>query len=191
VRGRVSIVALTLALLLSAAGCRSSLAPLEIGFGDDAGTCAQQTDVSCVNYLRFSVDVDDGEGFRTQCVAVTEPLESLCDVAALADGRELFTLDPDSEVKIKVEGLRVFPTTSCDAEGCQRRKLFSGETPRFRIGDLAGQAIPLAVTVDEACGAKEQYFPRRDGQTCSQVCGEELLVCEIQDGCLCKAYEGP
>ena len=173
-------------LALLACGCRSSEAALEIGFGDDAGTCAEVTDLSCVNFLRFSVD--DGEGFSTHCVRVTQGLASLCELASLADGRELFRLEPDREVEIKVEGLRVFPATSCEADGCQRRILFKGQTAKVRIGELAGQSIPLVVSMQEPCGAKEQFFPLRQGQTCAEICGVDLLICGIEDGCLCKAH---
>ena len=179
----------TAALCALACGCRSSEAAIEIGFGDDAGTCAGITDLSCVNYLQFSID--DGTGFTTQCVKVTQVLTSLCDVASLADGRELFRVDPDREVKIKVEGLRVYPATSCNVNAenpCQRRLMFSGETPRVRIGDLAGQSIPLVVTVSELCRGQEQFFPLGSGETCEMVCGGEKVVCAIQDGCLCKTF---
>lgn len=176
--------ALACAILL-AGGCRSSEASLEIGFGDDAGTCAQVTDLSCVNFLRFSVD--DGSGFTTQCVKVTEQLTSLCDVAELGSGQELFRIDPDKQVQFKVEGLRVYPATSCEAEGCQRRILFTGVTQTFRMGDRAGQSIPLVVTVNEPCGGREEYFPLPGGMTCDDICGHGSTVCQIEDGCLCKA----
>ncbi|HEY3451836.1 MAG TPA: hypothetical protein VGK67_36095 [Myxococcales bacterium] len=167
-------------------GCRSSVAPLELDVGGDAGTCAQYVDLSCVNYLRFAVSAD--HEFSTQCVKVTEVLESLCDVPKLADGRALFTMDPDQEVEIEVTGMRVYPATSCESGSeCPSRTIFSGHTQKFRLGDFAGQPIPLGLTLERECGPVEQFFPfpNKKVTSCFEVCGAEP-VCTFSDGCLCR-----
>ncbi|MGC4122652.1 MAG: hypothetical protein QM765_50395 [Myxococcales bacterium] len=171
---------------LSIAGCRSTVAPIELDVGGDAGTCAKYTDLRCVNYLRFSVR-KNGE-FTTQCVKVSEVLESLCDLPRLADGRVLFTVDPGDEVQFELTGMRAFPATSCESSECQPRVIFSGHTQTFRAGDSAGQPISMGISVEHECGGKEQFFPFTGiGKTCDEVCGG-TPVCSFSDGCLCKAY---
>lgn len=175
-----------LAVLLG--GCRSSVAPIEIDVGGDAGTCAQFTDLKCVNYLKFSVNVD--RQFTSECIKLEQNLTSLCDLPALANGQALFTFQPDQEVVLDVVGMRVFPPESCEESAqCPARRIFSGRTEKFRVGELAGKSIPLHVEVEHDCGAPESSFPFFGGmRTCDEVCGTGLVVCSFSDGCLCKKY---
>jgi hypothetical protein len=144
--------------------------------------------VSCVNFLEFKVD-NSGE-FSTHCIKLTQEILSLCDLKLVADGRELFKIDPNSEVKISVRGLRVFPATSCDVDPtstCQNRVIFAGSTDLVRIGDLVGGLLELPVTVSEPCGPPEQWFEKGD-QSCADIC--DVVVCDgIQGGCLCRGVK--
>lgn len=179
-------------LAVALGGCRSSVAPIEIDVGGDAGTCAQYTDLRCVNYLRFSVKADNE--FTTQCVKLKpgEVLESLCDVPKLADGRALFTMGPDEKVVIDVVGMRVYPPDTCESgTECPARRIFFGRTEEFRLGDVAGRSIPLPIAVEQECGPREESFKTTPSRpTCEDVCTNGKPVCTFSDGwCLCNAYE--
>jgi hypothetical protein len=181
----VSARAAAIGLLLLGA-CRSPQAELAVVFPADAGACDQQTDLSCVNYLRFTVN--DGSEFSTQCIRVSQALNSLCDLARLADGRELFQLSPGKTVQIALEGLRVFPATSCESPpACPSRTLFKGVSDSVRIGDLAGGRLEVPVTSVGPCGPKERFFFKPADLGCASVCDEGVVVCsDIEGGCLCS-----
>lgn len=172
---------LALAVALLAAGCRASETQLAIRF---EGACEAQKDLSCVNYLQFTLE--DEKGFSTECIKATQSLSTLCDVAALADGRELFRSDPDALVRVEVKGMRVFPATSCDVQNaCPPRVIFSGVTEERRASDLAGSPFPLTIKLVEPCGAKEQFWP--GATNCAAICGAGNVVCDgISGGCLCR-----
>src|SRR6185503_1958948 len=106
------------------------------------GACEAVTDLGCVNYVQFTVN--DSTGFSSHCVKVDKRLDNLCDVAKLADGRELFKLPPETRLPIGLAGMRVFPATGCDLQACAPRILFSGETAGGHLGDYAGRDIELA-----------------------------------------------
>jgi hypothetical protein len=193
--------AAALALLAFAAGCRSSQSDLQIVIAGDAGACesvdagadagASKSQLHCVNFLRFRVE--DGSSFSTYCIKL-EPekrLETLCDLAKVADGRELFKLDPNAKVAISVQGLRVFPTTSCDPDArCPAREIFAGDTGTVRIKDSAGGSIELPVAMTQSCGASEEYFPKPSGSACVSICETAAkVVCDLPGWCLCKKSE--
>jgi hypothetical protein len=185
---RAARIALIVALALSAA-CSERQARIELTFPDapDGGTCAQQTDIRCVNYLEFSAG-DNQSGFTSQCVKVDVAIGDLCDVAKLADGQELFKLSPGTSLPIRVEGKRVFPATSCNSGDCPARTIFSGQTAATgTIGDHAGETLEIPLAVVHPCGFPEQFFFLPPGRTCAELCGgTDLLVCDgVQGGCLC------
>src|SRR5450755_3126838 len=168
------------------AACTAPRAELTVLFPADAGACDAQTSLACVNYLQFTVGV--GTAFNTDCVPVELPLNNLCDVAKLATGRALFNLPPETKLPIKLQGLRVFPATSCGSEqSCPPRTIFTGQTQDTgRIGDFGGRALELSVMMNEPCGIPEQFFPLPEGSTCDELCGAGKLVCSgVQNGCLC------
>jgi len=173
--------------IAAAVACTAPRAELTVVFPADAGACDAQTSLACVNYLQFTVGV--GTAFNTDCVPVDTPLHTLCDVAKLANGRALFNLPPETKLPIKLQGLRVFPATSCGSEqSCPPRTIFTGQTPDTgRIGDFGGRALELSVTMNEPCGTPEQFFPLPDGSTCDELCGpSSQVVCRgVQNGCLC------
>ncbi len=193
---RVASAALAL-LAFAAAGCHSPQADLNIMLAGDGGTCASPdagvddagaplSDLHCVNFLQFRVD--DGTSFSTYCIKLEKRLETLCDLANVADGRELFKLDPSAGVTISVQGLRVFPATSCDIDAvCPAREIFSGDTGAVRVKDLAGKPVDLPVAMTEPCGAPEVYFPKSSDESCDSICGTAAkAVCDLSSGCLCR-----
>jgi len=152
----------------------------------DAGACAAQTNVSCANYIEFSAG--DANGFRSQCTRIDLRLMSLCDVARLAEGQELFKLSPETELPIMLEGKRVFPATSCNSGVCPAKTIFSGQTAETGpIGNYAGQVLEIPVTVLRPCGGPESFFFLPEGSTCEQLCGVGRVACDgVQGGCLCE-----
>lgn len=189
--------AAALALLALVAGCRSPRSSLQVVIAGDAGTCepmdagadagASNSQLHCVNFLQFRVD--DGRSFSTYCVKLEKRLETMCDLAKIADGRELFKLDPDANVSISVQGLRVFPATSCDRDAvCPAREIFAGNTGAVRIEDTVGGSIELPVAMTKDCGLPEVYYPKPSGMTCESVCRTKV-VCDFQGGCLCEKWE--
>jgi hypothetical protein len=182
--------ALSLAALASAlAACNGPEASLHVVFPPDGGACEAQTSLACVNYLQFTVGV--GSGFSSDCLKVDVALDNLCDVEKLARGQQLFKLPPETRLPITLEGLRVFPATSCSAdEGCMPRRIFSGTTQASgKVGDFAGRDLPLEITLEEPCGRPEQFFFLPPGSTCEELCGSpSLVVCSgVQGGCLCQS----
>jgi len=184
---------LAVALLALACGCQQRETQLKLQFpGGDAGTCEQQTSVKCVNYLQFTV----GTGEFSSCTKVEVVLDDLCDLARVAEGQELFNLPPETPLPIKIEGLRIFPAIGCSSiQECTPRKIFSGTTVggggRGRIGDYAGGVLELPVTMNEACGLPEEFFPLPEGRTCTEVCGLSPVICDhVAGGCLCKGSAG-
>lgn len=195
--------AAALALLALAAGCRSPQADLRIVLAGDGGTCdlpdageadagvasdagASNSQLHCVNFLQFTVD--DGSSFSTYCIRLEKRLETLCDLASVADGRELFKLDPNASVTISIQGLRVFPATSCDRDAvCPAREIFAGGTDQVRVQEAAGKSIDLPVAMSSPCGPKETYYPKLSGRTCESICKTAAkVVCDLPGGCLCK-----
>jgi hypothetical protein len=164
---RASAIVGALALLC---GCKSPQAQITVSFpsaGD--GGCAAQTRVGCVNYLRFTVH--DQTGFNTHCVTVPQgqALTSLCDVADLAQGQELFKLSPDTLLSVKLEGMRVFPATSCEPqESCDPRYIFSGTSQSVRLGDIAGGTLEIPLEMVLPCQSEDFFFlaPGTRGGTC-------------------------
>jgi hypothetical protein len=188
---RVPLALFLLGLSLLALGCKQPETQLRLQFpsdpdaGADAGGCQQQTSLRCVNYLQFTA----GSGnFSSTCSKVGVVLEDLCDVAKLAVGQEVFKLSPDTPLPITLEGLRVFPATSCNANECPARRIFSGTTSGTgKIGDYAGGVLDIPVTVNEPCGLPEEFFFLPAGSTCADLCGAGNVVCDqVQGGCLCK-----
>jgi hypothetical protein len=186
---RIALFAVALATLALPAACSERQARIKLTFPDapDGGSCAQQTDIKCVNYLEFSAG-DNESGFTSQCVKVDVAIGDLCDVAKLADGQELFKLSPGTSLPIRVEGKRVFPATSCNSGDCPARTIFSGATAvTGTIGDHAGETLEIPLAVVRPCGFPEQFFFLPPGRTCAELCGgTDLLVCDgVQGGCLC------
>src|SRR5262245_7253890 len=85
------LAALTLlAAVAPLAACSERETHLKITFDvPDAGACDLQTNIKCVNYLEFTAG-DDVSGFSSSCTRVDVSLDTLCDVAKLAEGQELF-----------------------------------------------------------------------------------------------------
>jgi hypothetical protein len=188
VTSRGAALALSLAAAaaaLAGGGCQSRQTALTVTFPD--GGCETVTDLGCVNYLLFTVN--DSTGFSSHCVKVDKRLDNLCDVAALADGHQLFQLSPDTRLPIGLTGMRVFPATGCDLQACAPRIIFSGETMSGRLGDYVGRDIPLPLAVRQSCGPSEEFFFLPPGTTCAQLCGSaSQVVCDgIQGGCLCRS----
>jgi hypothetical protein len=182
---RRSRVALVAALGALGGACKNPEARLEIVVPPiDGGACDTFARVKCVNYLEFTAPVPGG-GFQSQCVKVAG-LQTLCDVAKLATGDELFKLPPETPLPISVIGKRVFPATGCGSADCDR-VVFRGTTTNIgRIGDYVGRSLDLAITMYAPCGPPEHfYFP--DGGTCASACGSEAaVICEdVAGGCLC------
>lgn len=182
-------------LVASLCACAPSRAELSVTFpAADGGLCEAQTDLRCVNFLRFTVH--DSDGFTSRCIKVDQKLANLCEVSKLAEGQELFKLKPDSQMSIKIEGLRAFPAISCDSQnGCGPRIIFSGQSRSVRIGDVAGGSLEIPVEMDKGCGPPESFFFISQG-TCPQLCGsQELVACDfstpvdggVSGGCLCKS----
>jgi hypothetical protein len=181
-----SFVTVTL-WLASATACKSQEAPLNVVIPViDGGTCSAHTDIACVNYLEFKVTRPTSS--TSHCVELDFVLTDLCDVAKLADGRELFKLPPDTELPITVEGKRVFPAKSCGLNQCDKI-IFRGTTGEGRIGDYIGRPLELVLNMVGSCGLSEDFFPLPDGGTCAQVCrGQSEVVCDqVSNGCLCKS----
>jgi hypothetical protein len=179
-------VALALALVGSAGGCKQRETQLKLKFPTDGGACDPQQSVKCVNYLQFTA----GEGEFSSCTKVEVVLDDLCDLGKVAQEQEVFNLPPDTLLPITLDGLRIFPAVGCSpTQECQPRKIFSGTTVGGggRIGDYAGGVLELPVTMNEACGLAEEFYPLPDGRTCSEVCGMSPVVCDhVAGGCLCK-----
>jgi hypothetical protein len=180
-------LALCAALALPAA-CNDRQTHLKLTFpATDSGTCQDQTNIACVNYLEFTAG-DDVSGFSSQCTRVGVSLGSLCDVAKLAEGQELFKLAPGTKLPIRISGIRVFPATSCNAGECPAKQIFSGATDATgTIGDHVGDTLEIPVTLVQPCGAPESFFFLPPGSTCEDLCGTGNVVCDqVQGGCLCK-----
>ena len=178
-----------LALALLAAGCSRPQVRLTLGFalGDaGVGECLPANDLACVNYIRFQLSSED---LFTRCVRVDQRLGTLCDLEQLANGSELFRGSPDDVVSIAIEGLRVFPATSCEQTSeCRPRTIFSGGTGPVKLGDAAGGSVPLTITKYTPCGPREEFRQRAPGQSCDVVCDTDrgnVPICELEDGCLC------
>ena len=143
----------------AACGCKQretqiSLKFLDVDAARRAARAQQQTSLKCVNYLEFT----GGDGrFSSQCTRVEVALDDLCDLAKVAEGQELFKLSPETPLPITIEGMRVFPATSCNSSSdCPPRRIFSGTTVRNgQIGDYAGQVLEMPVKVIEPCGLPE------------------------------------
>jgi hypothetical protein len=181
-------VALVLLALVSA--CKEQQTQLRVTFPlhPDAGACDAQTNLRCVNYLQFTTG--DTTEFFSRCLKVDVTLENLCDVAKLADGQELFKLPPSTALPITLQGLRVYPATSCSSATCAPRLIFSGRTAQTgRIGDHAGSVLEIPVVLEEPCGLPEEFFPLPEGGTCAQVCRGEIVCEGVQGGCLCKQLD--
>ena len=176
-----------LGLLLAASACSQSqpsiLFNLDAGaiqmYGDAGmGSCAQVTDLGCVNHVRYEFTTTTGE-LMSLCRPVGRKLASLCDLASLGGDVEV----PADTRDITVSGVRVFPADSCeDTPQCKTRTIFSAH------GDDTGLPVLLDVYLahDEPCGPPEQYFPLPDGQSCGDVCAAGV-VCSLDTGCLCLA----
>jgi len=174
-------------LALSVA-CSDRQTHLKLTFpNSDAGPCENQTSVKCVNYLEFTAG-DDVSGFSSQCTRVSVSLDTLCDVAKLADGQELFKLSPDTMLPIRLAGIRVFPATGCNAGDCPEKKIFAGQTEETgTINDFVGQTLTIPVTLVQPCGMPESFFFLPPGSTCTDLCGAGNVVCDqVQGGCLCS-----
>jgi hypothetical protein len=172
-------------------GCKQPQAHLKLKFplDSDGGTCSDQTNLRCVNYLQFSTGGDESS---SHCQRLPISLGNLCDLARVAEGQEVFKLSPDTLLPIKIEGLRVYPATGCSSVECLPKKVFSGTTvggTGQKIGDYVGGVIELPVTVTMPCGDPEEFFSLPpDGGTCAEVChAPDLVVCDhVSGGCLCK-----
>jgi hypothetical protein len=179
--------ATALALLALLAGCQARETRIRLKLDvPDAGACANQTNVACANFIEFSAG--DATGFRSQCTRIEVRLSTLCDVAQLAEGQELFKLSPETELPLMLEGKRVFPATSCNSGDCPAKTIFSGQTAETGpIGNYAGQVLEIPVTVLHPCGGPESFFFLPPGSTCEQLCGAGQVACDgVQGGCLCK-----
>jgi hypothetical protein len=186
----LSWLALASSVFAFVPGCKEPQTQLRVTFpGDpDAGACEAQTSLRCVNYLQFTAG--NGSEFFSHCLKVDVTLGDLCDVAKLAEGQELFKLPPDTPLPITLQGLRVYPATSCNSATCAPRLIFSGSTAGTgRIGDHAGAVLDLPVTIDQPCGLPEEFFFLPPGSTCAEVCRGEVVCDGVQGGCLCKSLE--
>jgi hypothetical protein len=174
-----------LGLFVLPSGCKQREAQLKLKFPSDGGACDQQTSVKCVNYLQFTT----GEGEFSSCTKVEVVLDDLCDLGKVAQAQEVFNLPPDTPLPITLDGLRIFPAIGCSpTQECQPRKIFSGTTVSGgHIGDYADGVLELPVTMNEACGLAEEFYPLPAGRTCTEVCGMSPVVCDrVAGGCLCK-----
>ena len=188
---RIAAVALfaSAACALSAA-CSDRQTRIKLTFpNSDAGPCESQTSIKCVNYLEFTAG-DDLHGFSSQCTRVTVSLDTLCDVAKLAEGQELFKLSPSTMLPIRMDGIRVFPATGCNAGDCPEKKIFSGQTAETgTIGGHVGETLEIPVTLTQSCGIPESFFFLPEGATCTDLCGVGNVVCDhVQGGCLCNGF---
>jgi hypothetical protein len=186
-------LAWTMLAAAAVGACRQEQAALVVRFGD-AG-CEGRGDLGCVNFIQFTVK-RPGE-FETRCLRVEQKLADLCGLEALAQGQELFQLDPSDTVTVDLKALRVFPATGCDfVPDCDPRVLVSGTTGEVQVGRAAGGAVDLPVKVREACGLPEEFFPLTAGRTCLEVCGtwggRSLVSCDgVMGGCLCQVPSRP
>jgi hypothetical protein len=203
---RALLVALALA---AAAGCDRPQARLRFTYdlradGGGPGVCEQVTDLGCVNFVRFQLSAKGGTEILTNCVKADQRLTNLCDVEELGRGAELFNRDPDDNVVITMEGLRVFPATTCEiTAACPPRELFSGIAGPLRVGDHAGGTIDLTVNRAGACGDPEEFRQPSGTQTCDEVCETFLpgnrVVCPppgsgidyVEGGCVCAIAPRP
>jgi hypothetical protein len=180
----------SLAAVALLAACSERQTHLKITFDvPDAGACDQQTNIKCVNYLEFTAG-DDVSGFSSSCTRVDVSLDTLCDVAKLAEGQELFKLSPDTKLPIRLAGIRVFPAVSCNAGECPSKTIFSGATAETgTIDQYAGQTLTIPVTLTQLCGPPEAFFFLPAGSTCTDLCGAGNVVCDhVQGGCLCNGF---
>lgn len=184
---RAASLALIVSLALAAA-CSDRQTRIRLTFPTvDGGTCMDQTNISCVNYLEFTAG-DDVHGFSSDCARVPISLETLCDVGKLAEGQELFKLSPDTRLPIRLSGIRVYPAVSCNAGECPAKQIFAGQTDATgTVGDHVGQTLDIPVTLTVPCGVPEQFFFLPPGTTCAELCGgTDQVVCDhVQGGCLC------
>jgi hypothetical protein len=188
-----AVVATAFALAL-VTGCKQPETQLKLvfppvgdgGAGDGGLPCEAQTNVRCVNYLQFTAGKDE---FESRCTKLDVSLNNLCDLGKAAVGQEIFNLPPETQLPIKIEGLRVFPTLDCHISECADKTVFAGETVGTgTIGDYAGRVLELPVTVQTPCGPPEEFYFLLPGRTCQEVCGMEPVICDdIVGGCLCQA----
>jgi hypothetical protein len=172
-------------------GCKQPQTHLKLKFPLDAdgGSCSDQTNLRCVNYLQFTTGGDENS---SHCQRLPISLDNLCDLGRVAEGQEVFKLSPDTLLPIKIDGLRVYPATGCSSLECLPKKVFSGTTVGGmgqKIGDYVDGVIELPVTVLQPCGDPEVFFSLPpEGGTCAEVChAPDLVVCDhVQGGCLCK-----
>ena len=180
-------------LLALLAACKERQMQIRLKFPDTpgAGACGMQTNIKCANFIEFTAGtVLVQGGFRSQCSPIDFTLTNLCDVAKLAEGQELFTLSPDTQLPISVQGKRVFPATSCNSGICPARTIFAGETAERDqpIAAFEGQVLEIPITLVQPCGPPEAFFFLPEGSTCAQLCGSaDQVVCDnVQGGCLCE-----
>jgi hypothetical protein len=175
-------------IVVSQPACKEREAQLRVTFPEapDGGTCDAQTSLRCVNYLQFTAGA--GGDFVSHCMKVDVTLDTLCDLTKLADGTELFKLPPETPLPITLQGLRVYPATSCSSATCAPRLIFAGTTAETgRIGDWAGAVLDIPVTVAQPCGPPEVFYFLPPGGTCAQVCEGEIVCDGVQGGCLCES----
>jgi hypothetical protein len=181
------LAALALALAVDVA-CKSKEVQIEIVVPPLNGrVCSTYTDLACVNYLEFTVIGQTTSS--SHCVVVPMgALGNLCDVAALAEGRELFSLPPETPLPIEVRGKRVFPAETCGTRQCDKT-VFVGQTGSGRIGDYVDRPLELTLSMAGACGQSEEFFTLPDGGTCVDVCGgQSNIICDgVAGGCVCKS----
>jgi hypothetical protein len=180
-----------LVLALLGAGCSRPQVSLALRFAIDdggAGECLPADDLACVNFVRFQLSAI-GKDLFSRCIRVEERFATLCDLERLANGGELFRGDPDDVVSIAVEGLRMFPATSCEqTTDCRPRRIFTGGTGVVRLGDVAGGSVPLVIDNYLGCGPREEFRARLPGQSCDLVCDTargNIVSCVVEDGCVC------